>query len=291
VDWAHRWASPCSGGDDQAGELVIELLEALNDARRGRVRNGLPVFVSALLEADLTASSVSLAVTVLDILLSSEPGRIERQASLVLLDEILLVGSTVRENGEILNALDGQLQLLGPRDASWLIQVVDLLSLHSSPDTDRRAATVALARGTALAWRDRLDPLDAELLDQLFPDAGFAVSPGVGESGPGLRERRPSAIGIYSLLESATRQAAAWIHARWPDVDIRTSSDHVNSEALTALARRVDVLLVQTSHAKHAATQAIEAAIPDRSRLVLVNGRGATSLVRALMQWLAEPSS
>ncbi len=41
---------------------------------------------------------------------------------------------------------------------------------------------------------------------------------------------------------------------------------------------------MQTSHAKHAATTAIERSI-ETSRLVRVNGRGATSLFRGLLEW------
>jgi hypothetical protein len=240
--------------------------------------------VSAIVEDDLTPGAVPLAVTVLDVVLASEPGRLERQAALTLLDEILSAGSTVNEYLDLLNALDAQMKHLGPRDAAWLIQVADLLLLHSSPDTSRRESSLGLARSAALAWRDRLDSLDARLLDRLFPDAGFAIAPGIEEEAAAAVSP-PASVGIYSLLESAARQATIWIQARWPDVVVRTSSDHVNSEALAAMARGVDVLLVQTSHAKHAATQAIEAAVPDRSRLVLVNGRGASSLVRALWEW------
>jgi hypothetical protein len=290
VDWAHGWPSPTVGHDQQHGELAIELLAGLNDHRRGRIRNGLPVFVTALLEDELSAGLVPVAVTVFDIVLSSEPGRLERQAALSLLDEILYVGSALNEYVEILNALDAQLTYLGPRDAAWLIQVVDLLTLHSSPDAARRESSVSLARSTALAWRDRLDRVDAQLLDRIYPDAGFADSPSVEEA-QAPDESRPATVGIYSLLESATRQAAVWIRVRWPDVVVRTSSDHVNSDALGALARGVDVLLVQTSHAKHAATQAIEAAVPDRSRLLLVNGRGASAIVRALWDWAASKNS
>ena len=45
-------------------------------------------------------------------------------------------------------------------------------------------------------------------------------------------------------------------------------------------------MLVQTSHAKHAATQAITAAALDPDRVVYVNGRGATALVRELLVWV-----
>jgi len=50
--------------------------------------------------------------------------------------------------------------------------------------------------------------------------------------------------------------------------------------------RGSDVILVQTSHARHAATMAIERSV-ESSRLVRVNGRGATSLFRALLEWAA----
>ena len=66
---------------------------------------------------------------------------------------------------------------------------------------------------------------------------------------------------------------------------MRHSSSEVNSKSLVSLVQGVDVMLVQTSHATHAATGAISAAVVDSNRLVLVNGRGATSLMRALLDW------
>jgi hypothetical protein len=87
------------------------------------------------------------------------------------------------------------------------------------------------------------------------------------------------------LMESAVRVVTSWIQERWPGVKVKTSAEADNSKLLTSLAQSVDVMLVQTSHAKHAATAAIEMAIADSSRLVLVNGRGASSLMRALLAW------
>jgi hypothetical protein len=123
------------------------------------------------------------------------------------------------------------------------------------------------------------------VLKLLFADAGLVLA---------LSERQEEeeavpiptfrSVGIYTLLESGARVAAGWIRQLFPAVEVRLSSEHVNSASLEAFARSSDVLLVQTSHAKHAATQAIEAAA-DRSRVVLVHGRGASALVRALLAW------
>jgi hypothetical protein len=287
AEWAAQWRRMPGALDQDAGELAVEFLDALNDGRRGRVRNGLPVFVEWLVQDGLPPSGVGLAATIVDILLSSEPGRIERQVSLVLLEDVLLVGCTAQEYTEMVDAVSRQLPLLGPRDASWLAQCLDLFLLFSSPDPPRRTGLVADAAGIATAWIDRLEQADSAALHYVFADAGisFARPPVTEAAGAEHAVQEFRSVGIYSLLESATRVAADRIRAMFPNVDVRTSSGRVNSDSLTALVRGADVMLVQTSHAKHAATQAIDVASPDPERLVLVHGRGATALVRALLAW------
>jgi hypothetical protein len=293
AEWAAQWRRTPESFDQHAGLLAVELLDALNDARRGRVRNGLPVFVEWLVQDGLPPSGVGLAATIFDILLSSEPGRTERQVSLALLEEVLLVGCTSQEYVELLDAVSRQLPLLGPRDAAWLAQCLDLFLLFSSPDLPRRTALVSDASGIATAWIDRLEPADSAVLHYVFVDAGvaFATTPAGATSHAEQVVQDFRSVGIYSLLEGATRVAADRIRALFPNVEVRTSSGHVNSDSLTALVRGADVMLVQTSHAKHAATQAIDVASSDPTRLVLVHGRGATALVRALLAWVqGEPT-
>jgi hypothetical protein len=289
AEWAHQWPKTPQDLDRDAGHLAEELIDALSDHRRGRVRNGLPVFVDWLVLDGLSPSGVALATTVFDILLSSEPGRIERQASLVLLEEVLVVGCTSREYSELIESASRQLALLGPRDAPWLSQCVDLLLLFTSYDRVRRDAFSSEAAGVARSWWERLEPSEQAVLQLVLADAGFTFS----EAGSGKElevevgtGRSFRSVGIYSLLETASRVASEWIRKLFPQVErIEVSSEHVNSQSLSALVRSSDVMLVQTSHAKHAATRAIEAASLDPTRLVLVHGRGATALVRALLTW------
>ncbi|MEA3077954.1 MAG: hypothetical protein QOF60_2862 [Actinomycetota bacterium] len=287
AEWASQWRRTPEALDHEAGDLAVELLDALNDARRGRVRNGLPVFVEWLVQEGLPPSGVGLAATIFDILLASEPGRTERQVSLALLEEVLLVGCTVQEYVEVVGAVSRQLPLLGPRDANWLAQCLDLFLLFSSPDLPSRGALIADAAGVATAWVDRLEQGDSAVLHYVFADAGiaFARTPASETTQAERAVQEFRSVGIYSLLEGATRVAADRIRAMFPNVEVRTSSGHVNSDSLTALVRGADVILVQTSHAKHAATQAIDVASSDPTRLVLVHGRGATALVRALLAW------
>jgi hypothetical protein len=288
AEWARLWPRIPEVLQQDADPLAGELLDALNDTRRARVRNGLPIFVEWLVQDGLQPSGVSLATTIFDILLSSEPGRIERQAALVLLDETLSIGCSAQEYVELADAVSRQLPMLGPRDAAWLAQCLDLFLLFTSRDVTRRESLFSYAGGVARSWRERLDATDSALLRYIFADAGidFTVPEASDKRESDTTTTRPfRSVGIYSLLESAVRVASKWIKDMWPNVEIRASSGHVNSESLAALVKASDVILVQTSHAKHAATQAIDTMSSDPSRLVLVHGRGATSLVRALLAW------
>ena len=222
-------------------------------------------------------------------MLSSEPGRLERTAALDLLDEILLTGCSSEEYSELVAAVQSQFSQIGPRDAPWLSSVLDLLLLSSSPDPSERLAVVSEAFGLVQSWTDRIEDTDIVLLSRVFNDAGLELPVRTGPPTDDPDSRQPirtfRKVGIYSLLEPAARTAQRWIKEMWPGTDVPLAHDHVNRRPLEALVRSADVMLVQTSRATHAATNAIRDAAPDSSRIVLVNGRGATALLRGLIQW------
>jgi hypothetical protein len=92
-------------------------------------------------------------------------------------------------------------------------------------------------------------------------------------------------IGLYSLDEAATRRAAAVLESVFPDLEIRSSHDHVASDPLRAMTSNVDLMIVATRVAKHAATDAIREARGDRP-LVYASGKGSSSIVRAALEWI-----
>ena len=283
AEWSRAWLRTPDELTSIADDLAVALIEALNDARRPRVRNGIPLFIDWLTSGGVPTSGVGLATTTFDIMLSSEPGTNERQAALSLLDGILAVGCSSPEYREILGAIARELPIIGPRDGPWLAQVVDLLLLSACPDPVERATVLARAAGVARAWGDRIDSRDALLLGLLFRNAGVDFQ---GQGDESTKDAPPfKSVGVYSLMESAVRVLTSWIEERWPTVIVKSSAAHGNSDELAALVKGVDVMLVQTSHAKHAATGAISMAITDPSRLVMVSGRGASALMRALLGW------
>jgi hypothetical protein len=287
-DWSSTWESDAVATQEEADTLAGELLDALHDERRGRVRNGLPTLVRWLVADDgLRPSSIPLAVTIFEIMLGSDPGRAERHAALDLLSEILLTGCSTDEYRTAVAALSDQLVRLGPREADWLIGLLDVQLFNAVPDTRLRDELFAEAVRVAVSWHRRIGDTEATVLKKLFADAGLDFDPPATDHPNVQASRRLRAferVGIYSLSESAAKNAARWIRDEWPDVDVRLSHAHSNNPELNSLVCSSDVVLMQTSHAKHAATTAIERSV-ETSRLVRVNGRGATSLFRALLEW------
>ena len=288
-DWSSAWGSDVAAAHEAADALAGELLDALNDDRRGRVRNGLPALVRWLVADDgIRPSCIPLAVTIFDIMLGSDPGRAERRAALDLLSEILLTGCARHEYRTISTAVRDQLVRLGPREVDWLTGIVDVQWFSAIPDTRLRAELLNEALAVAISWFGRIEDTEAIVLSKVFADAGLDFDPPLtDEAGidTARRTRTFKRVGIYSLSESAAQNAARWIRNQWPDVEVRLSHAHSNNPELNGIVRRSDVVLMQTSHAKHAATNAIEHAV-ETARLVRVNGRGATSLFRGLLEWV-----
>ncbi len=287
-DWSSTWESAALTVDEAADKFAGELLDALHDKRRGRVRNGLPVLVRSLVADDgLRPSSVPLAVTIFDIMLGSDPGRAERRAALDLLSDILQTGCTTDDCRIAITAICDQLVRLGPREVDWFIGILDVVLFSAIPDPCLREELFDDALAVAVSWFRRIPDTEAILLRKLFTEAGLDFDPPLTDGSEAQTSRSVKSfrrVGIYSLLESAANNAARWIRDEWPDVDVRLSHAHSNNSELDGLVRSSDVVLMQTSHAKHAATDAIERSV-ETSRLVRVNGRGATSLFRDLLEW------
>ena len=288
-EWCENWDRAILADADTSSHFASALLDALLDERRGRVRNGLPILVGWMRgDSGLQPAFVPIAVTVLEIMLGSDLGRVEREASLRLLEDVLDTGCAADEYATILRDLSDEMARLGARNVGWIAGVLDVLLANSVLDDRARSALCAAALGVVLSWGDRIDEVDGRVLERLFRDAGLSYSrPPAQDQGSesSIRARKFLRVGIYSLAESAAKIAARWIAEEWPQAEVSVSHARVNTPELEALVRRSDVLLIHTSHAKHAATSGIQSS-GDGDRVVLVHGRGATSLFRALTAWV-----
>jgi hypothetical protein len=87
-------------------------------------------------------------------------------------------------------------------------------------------------------------------------------------------------LGIYSLLPRAKSLLQERL-AQLCSVRVEGNTDTVDTKPLRSLAVRADYLIVDTWHAAHQATAAIDAVRP-RERQILPRQRGVTGFLRAL---------
>lgn len=291
-EWATTWGRPTDLEPDESAALEGALLEGLSDQRRDRIRNGLPILTDWLIDENtgLAVGTVPLVAFIVEILLTSAAGRVEREAVLVLLDELLVSGCSSTEYQNLISAIGSQFSQLGPRNAAWLASALDLLLLSAATEPDARDLLVSNALVLAQSWTGLLETTDARLLAKVLKVGGhetsFLTTDTDDKSTRRTSQKSFRRVGIYSLLEPAARRASDWIKELWPSVDVTLSHDHVNSSRLEAMVRGVDVLLIQTSRATHAATSAIGDATAQNTEVIYVNGRGATSIVRGLIEWV-----
>jgi hypothetical protein len=93
-----------------------------------------------------------------------------------------------------------------------------------------------------------------------------------------LRHKR---IGLYSLLPHAGARLRERLLALCPEITVEHNRDTVSTASLRNLARNADYLIVDTWHAAHSATKAIDDVRPRSEQLFPASG-GVMSLLVAL---------
>jgi len=93
-------------------------------------------------------------------------------------------------------------------------------------------------------------------------------------------------LSIYSLTESATKQAANALSELVPDLKISLSTDKVGSPSLKSLARNSDIFVIATSSAKHAATSFIQNNRPKDKTTLFSSGRGFSSIIKVIEDFI-----
>jgi hypothetical protein len=88
-------------------------------------------------------------------------------------------------------------------------------------------------------------------------------------------------IGIYSLVQGMGARLNIRLAGLCGDVRVEQNSDTVATAALRALAANADFLIVDTRHASHAATGAIDA-VRARDRQLFPAGGGISSFIARL---------
>lgn len=213
----------------------------------------------------------------------------------LLIRALLSIGITAIQYSSLLDdclflAGDG----IGTRSVYWLLEILEETILHPAPNLERRqefwyavyarffpvrahfslGQRFAIKRiGVSLGWEtEQIEAIVVDVHDEREDRLRVALS--------GMY------IAIYSLTQSAARQASQVLTEIAPYAKISISHDECGTEALKSMAKNADIFVVATASAKHAATGFIQQIRPRDKPLLFAAGRGFSSIVRAIEEFV-----
>jgi hypothetical protein len=291
---AAEWLVSQQVSDPAAGQALAGCLLAVPEGIASeRLAEALPVIIGWLRgDPEFPRSSLrslyDAAWTLL--VLGIRRGQAELEASAALFDGLLSSGLPPGRYREILtDALDlaGD---PGRRSAYWLLALVECTVEHPSPDDEARRDFWTAAIVRVDRFRAQLSLMQRAALDRLAHSLEITLASRADGGADAFTEGRrltEHRIAIYTLTESAGRQAVGVLAVLAPGIDVTLHADHVGTQALRAAAEGADIFVLVTWSAKHAATDFIRRHRPSSKPILYAQGRGATSILRALDEHLS----
>lgn len=292
-----EWPLDPSADPVEAAALAEALADALADeVSRARLAQALPLIVSWLQRdpAFPRPSMRPVYETVLTLFVLGEARDRGIMASAgVVGDALLAIGNTASDYQRLLQSLATLItEGLGTGNIYLLLELVEATLRHPCPDPTARETFWLNALAVLEPLRIRLKPVQlasiaalGELLGWQEPPLPEAPTNGTDEFGAKIADLR---IGIYTLTESAARQARAVLAQVAPSATVQISSEHVGSPQLKALAENSDLFVITSLSAAHAATDYIRAHRPPGKPICWAAGRGFTSIIRAIEDFISE---
>lgn len=183
---------------------------------------------------------------------------------------------------------------MGTGNIYLLLELIEATLRHPCPDPSARETFWLNALSVIEPLRLRLEPVQlaslaalGELLGWSEPPFAETTTSASDQFGPKLANLR---IAIYTLTESAARQAASVLARVAPSAIVQTSSEHVGSAQLKSLAENSDIFVITSLSSTHAATDFIRAHRPAGKPICWAAGQGFTSIVRAIESFLGGSS-
>lgn len=280
--------------------LTEALADALADAitdevSRERLAQALPLIVSWL-QRDTAFPRPSMRPvyeTVLTLFSLGEARDRGIMASAAIIGEALLsIGNARADYQRLLDSLATLIsEGIGTSNIYLLLELIEATLRHPCPDVSARETFWLTALSVIEPLRLRLEPIQLVSLAALGELLGWSEPPfddttmsAPDEFGLKLANLR---IGIYTLTESAARQAASVLARIAPSAIVQTSSEYGGSAQLKALSENADILVITSLSATHAATDFIRAHRPAEKPICWAAGRGFTSIIRAIENFLA----
>jgi hypothetical protein len=211
-----------------------------------------------------------------------------RAAYVDLLAAWLQVGPSSGEYAQMLNQTDNiWRRIASPIAVAWAIATLEIAIDSPCPDHAKRTAFAVQMLESLRQYRSRLSLRERVEIESLATELGLPAQT--------IEAQEPERdvwtalngkiVGIYSLLP----RAAEYLRSRLAQLcavgEVRANSDQVATQALRSLAERADYLIVDTWHAAHQATAAIDS-VRAKENQILPRQRGVSGFLRALEEAL-----
>lgn len=302
--WDHaaeilRGESANWGVTDFASASVAEsagtsLVEASANANADQVRLSLDLLCSLAQELSASAAGDPLVQAIIMVVGEQpNPSRQVQEALRGLLESLLESGPDGKRYADYTDLLHDAWKKVQSRSTfDWGLDIADLLISMPCPDLSARAEFVQALTSWALGHRQQLAHRQAVMMNLLADQAGLGRILEIGSSAPEheniwarLLGKR---VGLYSLLPRAgIRLRERLDELAGGQVAVEQNAGHVSSPGLQSLAAHADFMIVDTWHATHSATQAIDTVLP-RAQQVLPRGGGVMSYLAALQDRLEQ---
>lgn len=281
-------------GDLPAAEATLvadSVFEALGSVNEDQLRASLDVLCEVAADVVQYPGCAEFCEVVLQLLSDQENVSAQvRQSYVVLLRALLMAGPSLDAYLQLLaHTADLWERIKSRTTVDWALEVLEAAIEQSSPNRDRLnafgASVVLTVRSYPLSVRQLVD------VEALAPEFGVQARPidlaQSGDDRPVWAHLDGKVVGLYSLLGHAIPRFTARVQMLCAPDDVRGNADTTATAALTRLAERADYLVVDTWHAAHQATGAIDAVRP-REQQILPRQRGVSGFMRALEESLGD---
>jgi hypothetical protein len=225
--------------------------------------------------------------------LGTRRGRGIFESSGLLVSALLSIGMSDKAYRGLLGDIDELLGSgLGIDSLYWLLDVLEDTIRSPAPDAGARYEFWNTALTKIQPLRSRLSTLQRASVVRLAVDLGWPEEALAPTSSAMAVDSHPDGlsglkIAIYTLTESASRQAEIELKKISPQVGVECSADHGGSPRLKAMAENSDIFVLTSLSASHAATDFIRHHRGDRP-LLYAPGKGFTSILRVIEEYLIE---
>ena len=274
--------------DADCDQFIRSLEEALSNHEDQAV-GGL-AHIAGWLQRDSAWPSVDLAplyrALITDFLLfdTRTPARVGLTLSLV--DGWLTTGPQASDYAAVLSEFRDSLDsLVSDRTLDSLIDLAELLVVHTVQDLGARTSLWAELHAQLSRYQARMTRSQVAILNGICDATGLPrtfQAPEADAEGPDPVAAWRGTVGIYSLRPAVCQRVVDALSERVPGARVDWRDDHVATDALRQLVARSEVMAVDWSAAKHAATGAINAELRGRPPL-WVRG-GASSIVSKIVE-------